>query len=194
MWRFASCVLVLTACATTAPEPPAVPPNSIVATTELTSGEPTAPTSSPSSASGLVVPEGFDRVAARVTEPDGNVCEVCLWLAATSEQRQRGLMFVTDLGPADGMAFQFPDPKNGSFWMKNTLLPLSIAFYSPDGDYLDAFDMQPCTADPCPTYPTPDGFLIAVETTQGDLGDIGMVPGSTLALLDVTNCARELSG
>ena len=185
MWRFAACALVLTGCATTAPEPPAVPPNSIVAPTASSSGGPTAPTSSPPSASGLVVPEGFDRVAARVTEPDGTVCDVCLWLAATTEQRQRGLMFVTDIGPADGMAFQFPDSKSGSFWMKNTLLPLSIAFYSPDGDHLDAFDMQPCTADPCPTYPTPDGFLIAVETTQGDLGDIGMVPGSTLELLDL---------
>src|SRR5262245_22192687 len=48
--------------------------------------------------SGAVVPEGFDQVAATVTAADGTVCELCLWLAATGEQRALGLMYVTDLG------------------------------------------------------------------------------------------------
>ena len=77
--------------------------------------------------------------------------------------------------------------------MKNTVLPLSIAFYGPDGAYLDAFDMAPCTADPCPTYPTPDGFVIAIETYQGALADLAIGPGSTLAQSDlpcVTSSSR----
>ena len=88
-------------------------------------------------------------------------------------------MFVTDLGGADGMAFRYESPHSGTFWMKNTVLPLSIAFYDPDGAYLDAFDMEPCMADPCPTYPTPDGFVIAIETYQGGLADLAIAPGST---------------
>lgn len=135
--------------------------------------------------SDVVVPEGYARVRATVTEPDGTVCELCLWLADTAELRRSGLMLVTDLGEADGMAFVYPDPHTGTFWMKNTLLPLSIAFFSPTGEYLDAFDMEPCTADPCRQYPTPVDFLVAIETRQGDLAELGIVPGSVLDLTDL---------
>lgn len=123
-------------------------------------------------------------MAARATGPDGTVCDLCLWLADTGDQRRRGLMFVTDLGDADGMAFRYPDPHTGWFWMKNTLLPLSIAFFAPDGSFLDSFDMEPCTGDPCPRYSTPERFLTAVETNQGGLADLEMVPGSILEVLD----------
>ena len=47
-------------------------------------------------------PQGFTTIMARVTAADGEVCEVCLWLADTAEERGRGLMGVTDLGPAGG--------------------------------------------------------------------------------------------
>lgn len=131
-----------------------------------------------------VVPEGYERVQATVTEPDGTVCEVCLWLADTANRRSRGLMFVTDLGAADGMAFVYPTLHSGTFWMKNTLLPLSIVFFGPTGTYLDAFDMEPCTAEPCPSYRTPDDFVVAIETRQGGLADLGIGPGSVLDLTD----------
>jgi uncharacterized membrane protein (UPF0127 family) len=130
-------------------------------------------------------PQGFDRVLARVTTAGGELCEVCLWLAATAEQRQRGLMHVTDLGDADGMAFVYEAPHTGAFWMKNTLLPLSIGFYAGDGGYLGTFDMQPCTADPCPSYPTPIDFTVAIETELGRLSELGIGPGSTLELTDL---------
>jgi uncharacterized membrane protein (UPF0127 family) len=94
-------------------------------------------------------------------------------------------MSVTDLAPADAMAFRYPSPHTGNFWMKNTVLPLSIAFYAPTGAFLDSFDMEPCTADPCPTYPTPRQFLVAVEVPQGGLAALGMVAGSSLELLDL---------
>lgn len=124
-------------------------------------------------------------MSARVTEPDGTVCEVCLWLAETGAQRSRGLMFVTDLGEADGMAFVYPRPHITQFWMKDTLLPLSIAFFGPDGRLMESFDMDPCLTDTCQRYPTPADFLVAVETYQGGLASIGMTDGSTLELLDV---------
>jgi hypothetical protein len=69
--------------------------------------------------------------------------------------------------------------------MKNTLLPLSIAFFDAGGTYMDAFDMEPCTADPCPTYRTPSEFLIAIETVQGGLPELGIGPGSVLTLTDL---------
>jgi uncharacterized membrane protein (UPF0127 family) len=158
--------------------PTPLAPAPVAPTTELTTVPATV-------AADAVVPEGFDLIGARVTMADGTVCELCLWLAASGEQRSRGLMFVTDLAGADGMAFRYESPHSGGFWMKNTVLPLSIAFYAADGAFLDAFDMEPCTADPCPTYPTPDGFLVAVETYQGGLAGLGMEPGSTLQLSDL---------
>jgi len=94
-------------------------------------------------------------------------------------------MSVTDLGPADGMAFRYPRPTTTRFWMRNTLLPLSIAFYGPDRMFLDSFDMEPCVTSECARYPTPTDFLVAVETYRGELAEIGMVAGSSLELLDL---------
>jgi uncharacterized membrane protein (UPF0127 family) len=130
-----------------------------------------------------VVPEGFDVVPALVRPPAGEPCEVCLWVADTDELRRRGLMGVTDLGGLDGMAFVYDEPRTTSFTMRNTVMALSIVFYDSDGKYLDAFDMEPCRAEPCPSYPTPTGFTVAVEVPQGELERLEMVPGSRLEVL-----------
>ena len=132
-----------------------------------------------------VQPEGFDTTLARATLPDGSVCEFCVWLADSTQDRSRGLMYVTDLGAAAAMAFRYTEPHTGTFWMKNTILPLSIAFFAPDGGFLTSFDMEPCTSDPCPRYRTPEDFEVAVEALQGDLAELGLVEGSTLHLLDL---------
>lgn len=160
--------------ATTAPTVPTVSPPSppSVVTT-------TTPTSVPA---GAVVPQGFEQVAATVTAADGTVCELCLWLAESGDERELGLMYVTDLGGPDGMVFRYDSPTTAAFWMKNTVMPLSIAFYDQGGAYLGAFDMAACAADPCPTYPTPANFTDAIEVPQGMLEELSMTPGSVLAV------------
>jgi uncharacterized protein len=130
-----------------------------------------------------VVPEGFPTTAARVTTVDGDVCDLCLWVAADDERRGRGLMGVTDLGGPDGMAFVYERPRTTSFTMRNTLLPLTLVFFGADGEYLEAFDMEPCEAEPCPPYPTPQGFTVAVEVEQGAAAELALVEGSVLELL-----------
>lgn len=192
MRRPAVTVLLALAVATGCSGGPDATSRSIAATSPTAARDEALPTSSPAppeagsgEPAGAVTPEGFERVRATVTDADGSVCELCVWLADSGDRRSRGLMAVTDLGAADGMAFVYPRPHRGNFWMKDTLLPLSIAFFAPDGGYLDAFDMEPCTADPCALYPTPDDFLIAIETTRGDLGRLGIGPGSVLALTDL---------
>jgi hypothetical protein len=159
--------------AITAPSAP--PPSSTVSTTTLPTTVPT----------GAVVPEGFEQAAATVTAADGTECELCLWLAETGSQRALGLMYVTDLGGPDGMIFRYDSPNTSAFWMKNTVMPLSIAFYDQGGAYLDGFDMAPCTADPCPTYPTPANFADAIEVPQGMLDELGIKPGSVLVVSDL---------
>jgi uncharacterized membrane protein (UPF0127 family) len=164
-----------TTSASAATAPTAPRPSSPVVTT-------TVPTTLPA---GVVVPEGFGQVAATVSAADGTECELCLWLAETGSQRALGLMYVTDVGGPDGMIFRYDSPNTSAFWMKNTVMPLSIAFYDQGGAYLDAFDMAPCTADPCPTYPTPANFTDAIEVPQGMLDELGIKPGSVLVVSDL---------
>ena len=153
-----------------------------------TAGSSDAVTSVPVTATAEVSrvrPEGFETRQARSTLPDGTICEFCVWLADTADLRSRGLMFVTDLGPAQAMAFRYPDPHTGTFWMKDTVLALSIAFYAPDGGFLSSLDMEPCTTDECTSYRTATDFEIAVEVPQGELAELGLVEGSTFELLDL---------
>lgn len=184
-----ACLLVLAACASTAEAPtssPAVTSSTDVpAPSALSAADPTSSTDD----SRGVVPVGFETTAARVVMSDGTVCDLCVWLADTSDRRSRGLMFVSDLAPADAMAFLYPEPHRGTFWMKDTVLPLSIAFVAPDGTYIDAFDMEPCLVEACPSYRTPDDFLIAIEVPQGGLDELGLTPGSSFELLDLP-CAE----
>lgn len=66
-----------------------------------------------------------------------------VWVARTPEQRERGLMYRTEMGPRQGMLFVFEDERVLSFWMKNTPLPLSIAFVSTGGEILQIEPMAP---------------------------------------------------
>jgi len=72
---------------------------------------------------------------------------VCAKLALTSQEQERGLMFLESLGDNDGMLFEYKQPGALSFWMKNTLIPLSIAFidYSGTctGTIVDIQNMEP---------------------------------------------------
>ncbi|RPI22311.1 MAG: hypothetical protein EHM57_05495, partial [Actinobacteria bacterium] len=53
------------------------------------------------------------------------------------------------------------------FWMKNTLLPLDIAFFAGDGSFVDRLTMEPCPGDPCPVYRPSGPYRLAVEVPAG---------------------------
>lgn len=130
---------------------------------------------------------GFGEVQATIRAADGEVCEVCLLSATTPEQRERGLMEVTDpeLGGYDGMLFEYPTPIEGGFWMRNTPMPLSIAYFDEVGSLIEALDMEPCDDSAnCPTYPSSAPFQFALEAFQGDLVDMAVRPGSTITIND----------
>lgn len=63
--------------------------------------------------------------------------------ADTMETMSMGLMFRESLGENEGMLFVYREPRTVSFWMKNTRLPLSIAFLDAQGTILEIRDMQP---------------------------------------------------
>ena len=95
--------------------------------------------------------------SARASEyPSGSVIAVTTLLvsAQTPEQLATGLMFRKTMGTNEGMLFIFDEPRQQCFWMKNTLLPLSVAFIADDGGVVNIDDMKPQTLDShCSTKP-----------------------------------------
>lgn len=88
-------------------------------------------------------------------------------VADTQEKRDKGLMFVGKLPKNEGMLFVFSGKTYGGFWMKNTLIPLSIAFLDLDGKILKILDMVPCKEDECPTYDPELYYHYAIEVNLG---------------------------
>jgi uncharacterized membrane protein (UPF0127 family) len=125
---------------------------------------------------------GFEDVVVEVEQADGSVLRWCLLLAATSAQHARGLMEVTDpaLGGYDGMLFRFDEERDGAFWMRNTPLPLSIAYVDADGETVSTARMEPCADSPdCPPYP-PEGeyrWAVEVPVAAGGVGRLGLPDG-----------------
>jgi uncharacterized membrane protein (UPF0127 family) len=125
----------------------------------------------------------FGEVGLTVETDESSTIIGCLLAAVTTEQRQRGLMEVTDLQGYDGMAFIYDADTNGGFYMRNTPMPLSIAWVSDDGTVVDTADMEPCAdRSDCPTYPSSDAYRVAVEVPQGELDELGIVEGSTVTV------------
>lgn len=107
----------------------------------------------------------------------------CLLLAQTGQERERGLMEVTDFAGYPGMLFVFPSDVDGSFWMRNTPTPLSIAYVAEDGSIVSTIDMEPCDDVPtCPSYPAQGSYRFAVEVPQGHLDDIGLTGDARLTV------------
>ena len=105
----------------------------------------------------------------------------CALLADTAARQSQGLMNRTDLGGYDGMLFDFAGDTTTGFWMKDTPLPLSIAFFDRAGQFVSTTDMAPCIHQPsCPTYSAPRPYRWALEVPQGALPRLGIGPGTRL--------------
>jgi uncharacterized membrane protein (UPF0127 family) len=109
--------------------------------------------------------------------------EACALLAATDAQRARGLMTVTDLEGYPGMIFRYSVDSTGGYYMKNTPMPLSIAWFAADGTFVSSTDMAPCgDRSDCPIYSASGAYRYALEVPQGQLASLGVGPGSVLQL------------
>jgi len=95
-------------------------------------------------------------------------------VAETDEQRMRGLMYRFSLRPDQGMVFVFAQPQQLGFWMKNTFVPLSIAFVDSQGRILNIEDMAPQTE---ATHPSRGLALYALEMRKGWFRDHGVQAG-----------------
>jgi uncharacterized membrane protein (UPF0127 family) len=105
-------------------------------------------------------------------------------IAANGRARTIGLMNRPRLAPNAGMVFVFDGPRVGGFWMKNTLIPLSIAFWDRSGQILRILHMAPCRADPCPAYFPGVTYFGAVEANKGWFAAHGVQRGDRVTLSD----------
>ncbi len=99
-------------------------------------------------------------------------------VAQTPEQRATGLMHRQQMPQHEGMLFVFERPSVQCFWMKNTLLPLSIAFVADDGTVVNLDEMKPQTLDShCSSSPV----RYVLEMNRGWFAKKGIKPGFKLA-------------
>lgn len=98
-------------------------------------------------------------------------------VAANDAAREQGLMFRKSMPPNAGMLFVFEEKAGHCFWMKNTDLPLSIAFLADDGTIVNIEDMKPHTEDNhCPKA----AVRYALEMNQGWFAQKGIRPGAKI--------------
>jgi uncharacterized protein len=108
--------------------------------------------------------------------------------ATTTATRTVGLMHRFSLKPDHGMLFVFGAPQPLAFWMKNTYVPLSIAFIGADGRILNIEDMTPQTET---THPSRGLALYALEMKKGWFAERAIVAGDRVEGLEKAPRARE---
>lgn len=96
-------------------------------------------------------------------------------VARTPEQRERGLMYRESLNPGQGMLFVFPDAQIRSFWMRNTFIPLDIAYLDESLRIVDIQAMEPEDEN---TYPSSRPAMFALEVPRGWFDQTGIGVGA----------------
>lgn len=109
-------------------------------------------------------------------------------IADEHSERLLGLMHRPSLRRDAGMLFVFPAKSSGGFWMKNTLIPLQIAYLGRTGELsyevIAILDMEPCPAEEerCPNYPPGRPYDAALEVNQGWFDEAGVEVGDEAKL------------
>jgi uncharacterized membrane protein (UPF0127 family) len=106
----------------------------------------------------------------------GKKVEVQVEVADSPSEQATGLMYRTALGEDRGMLFVYPDERELTFWMKNTLIPLSIAYIDSEGRITDIMDMKPLDDKP-PHYSSSEPVQYALEVNQGFFDEKGVKVG-----------------
>ena len=144
-------------------------------------GEEDAPTPSAvetADASGDIT---FGKGRALIDTDEGSIF-VDIEVAETDRQRVVGLSRRESLPEDAGMLFFFFQQHSGGFTMKDTTIPLSIAFIDDEGAIVEILDMEPCAADPCPSYDPGSPYRAALEVNQGAFEEWGVEVGDLVTV------------
>ncbi len=120
---------------------------------------------------------------ATITTAKGEAVRVQVEVADNDAEAELGLMFRESLPDDAGMIFVFDEPRTRGFWMKNTLIPLSIAYFDGAGEIVRILDMQPCRADPCEKYEPGVPYRGALEVNLGAFRRWGVNAGDRIELV-----------
>jgi hypothetical protein len=107
-------------------------------------------------------------------------------IADTHETRAKGLMGKTELADGHGMLFIYDSEQRLVFWMKNTLIPLSIAFFDDDRVCINVLDMDPPIGSSMVRYRSTSPARYALEVPQGWFEKHGIDRGTKFSFLDGT--------
>ncbi|MHB9291994.1 hypothetical protein Holit_01082 [Hollandina sp. SP2] len=119
----------------------------------------------------------FETKVVTIETAQGVVIPISTEIARTDQERSQGLMNRKSLTDGKGMLFVFEKDQILSFWMKNTLIPLSIAFISSEGKILEIHDMEPGDMNPLHSSRS---ARYALETPQSWFSRAGVVVGDIL--------------
>lgn len=111
----------------------------------------------------FIIQPTFEQGKAYIYTEDKKI-ELDVELAITLRQRAHGLMYREQLPENSGMIFLYDRETEGSFWMQNTYIPLSIAFFDADGKIIYITDMEPLTTD---SHGPGKPFKAALEVNKG---------------------------
>ena len=106
----------------------------------------------------------------------GKKVEVQVAVADEVNEQAKGLMYRKALGEDRGMLFVYPEERELSYWMKNTLIPLSIAYIDSEGRIVDILDMKPLDDNP-PHYVSSEPVQYALEVNKGFFEKKGVKEG-----------------
>ena len=121
--------------------------------------------------------EKFEKRDLSIAAQGGSITTIKAEIARTDAQREQGLMYRKTLKDGEGMLFVFDKDEPLSFWMKNTLVPLSIAYISSDGRILEIYNMEPGNLNPVQSSRS---ARYALEVPQGWFDRARIVPGDKL--------------
>jgi len=109
----------------------------------------------------------------------GERAELAVELARTAAERGRGLMFREEMADGRGMLFVFDRETKAGFWMKDTKIPLSIAFVAGDGTILETQDMAPLSQE---LHRPAQAYRYALEVNQGWFARHGLGSGDRVEI------------
>jgi uncharacterized membrane protein (UPF0127 family) len=103
-------------------------------------------------------------------------------VAESEGERRLGLMFRESLPEDAGMLFIYEGETQSGFWMKDTLIPLSVAFIDAESRIVRILDLDPCREDPCPVHEPGVSYTAALEVNQGAFEDWGIQEGDRVTV------------
>lgn len=96
-------------------------------------------------ATGAMAQEGQPQMDLPRVELSAGMHRIDAQVAAKPNETMTGLMYRDSMPAQEGMLFVFPEPSTQCFWMRNTRIPLSVAFVADDGTIVNLADMKPMT-------------------------------------------------